>query len=144
MKNKKNDSSESEAPENQNKDDGAHVYELEDETENDLKETRSVDTENNVYDLEEATVVDHPVGDMKAEEKIRELEAALKKEKNDALYARAEFENYKRRAIKERSDLVKYGGERLLSDILTVLDNFERAIEAGEKASDEVLKKVSL
>lgn len=45
------------------------------------------------------------------------------------MYLRAEFENYKRNAIKERSDLIKYAGERLALDLLDVVDNFERALE---------------
>jgi molecular chaperone GrpE len=49
--------------------------------------------------------------------------------KNEYLYLRAEFENYKRNAIKERSDLVKYGTERLVRDFLEIMDNFERALQ---------------
>ncbi len=48
--------------------------------------------------------------------------------KNDYLYLRAEFENYKKQAVKERSDLVKFGPERLVRDLLGILDNFERAL----------------
>jgi len=59
------------------------------------------------------------------------LQAEAEKFKNDFLYLRAEFENYKRNAIKERSDLLKYGGERLARDIVGVLDNFERALAVG-------------
>lgn len=50
------------------------------------------------------------------------------KYKNDLLYMRAEFDNYKRQAIKERSDLQKYGAERFVKDLLPILDNFERAL----------------
>ena len=60
---------------------------------------------------------------------IDNLKAQVEKFKNDYLYLRAEFDNYRRNAIKERSELVKYGSERVLVDILGVLDNFERAIE---------------
>lgn len=58
-----------------------------------------------------------------------ESQALAEKYKNDFLYLRAEFENYKRNAIKERSELLKYGAEKVLVDILGVLDNFERALE---------------
>lgn len=64
-------------------------------------------------------------------------QAEAEKFKNEYLYLRAEFENYKRNAIKERSDLLKYGSERLLVDVLGVLDNFERALEV--KATSENL-----
>ncbi|MBY0451436.1 MAG: nucleotide exchange factor GrpE [Bdellovibrionaceae bacterium] len=61
-----------------------------------------------------------------------ELELAQEeagKWKNDFLYLKAEFENYKRHAIKERSDLLKFGTERVSRDILEVVDNFERALQ---------------
>jgi molecular chaperone GrpE len=61
-----------------------------------------------------------------------ELEIALEesaKWRNDFLYLKAEFENFKRNAIKERSDLLKFGSERIARDILDVVDNFERALE---------------
>ena len=59
---------------------------------------------------------------------IQKIQDQAEKYKNDYLYLRAEFENYKKHAVKERSELVKYGGERLTRDLLSVLDNFERAI----------------
>ena len=67
-----------------------------------------------------------------ASTKKSELDVALDeaaKWKNDFLYLKAEFENYKRHAIKERSDLLKFGAERVVRDILDVVDNFERALQ---------------
>ena len=61
-----------------------------------------------------------------------ELEMAQEdslKWKNDFLYLKAEFENYKRNALKERSDLLKFGAERMARDVLEVMDNFERALQ---------------
>jgi molecular chaperone GrpE len=58
--------------------------------------------------------------------------------KNEYLYLRAEFENYKKNAIKERSDLLKFGAERIARDVLEVMDNFERALEI--KISPETLQ----
>lgn len=57
------------------------------------------------------------------------LQKEVEKYKNEFLYLRAEFDNYRRHAIKERSDLTKFGNERLLIDILSVMDNFERALQ---------------
>ncbi|MBO9668000.1 MAG: nucleotide exchange factor GrpE [Bdellovibrio sp.] len=59
------------------------------------------------------------------------LQEQVEKYKNDFLYLRAEFENYKRNAIKERSDLIKYGGERFIRDLLEVVDNFDRALQVN-------------
>jgi molecular chaperone GrpE len=53
----------------------------------------------------------------------------LEQEKNRYLYLYAEFENYKKRAIKERSDLAKFGYEGFAREMLLVMDNFERALQ---------------
>lgn len=66
-----------------------------------------------------------------------ELEQAqedIQKWKNEYLYMRAEFDNYKKHALKERSDLLKFGAERIARDILEVMDNFERALQVQVSA----------
>ena len=81
-----------------------------------------------------------------ANAELSALQAEAEKFKNDFLYLRAEFENYKRNAIKERSDLLKYGGERLARDIVGVLDNFERAlaVEIKPDAVETYVKGVQM
>jgi molecular chaperone GrpE len=59
---------------------------------------------------------------------VAEAQAEADKFKNEYLYLRAEFENFKKQVIKERSDLRKYGAERLVVDLLGVLDIFETAL----------------
>ncbi len=62
----------------------------------------------------------------------RELEQA-----NDrCLRTQAEMENYRRRVQREMQDERRYANQSLLTDMLPVLDNIERAIEAGEQSSD--------
>ena len=63
-----------------------------------------------------------------AEADSASLKADLEKVRKDFLYLYAEFENYKKNSIKERSDLRKYGAERLVVDILGVVDIFETAL----------------
>ena len=68
-----------------------------------------------------------------------ELEASKKKCEtlhNDYLYLRAEFENYKRNALKEKSELIKTAGESIFREILPVIDDFERALREMEKTED--------
>lgn len=60
----------------------------------------------------------------------------VEKFKNDYLYLKAEFENYKRHAIKERAELLKFGAERFIRDLLGVLDNFERAMQMKVSAEN--------
>lgn len=48
----------------------------------------------------------------------------------------ADFQNYKRRMEKEKNDIYKFGSEKIVVDILPIIDNFERAIESA-KSNDE-------
>ncbi len=48
----------------------------------------------------------------------------------------AEFDNYRKRTLKERMELTKNAGEQILEKILPVMDNFERALKSMETAED--------
>mgnify|MGYP006284496497 CR=1 FL=1 len=63
------------------------------------------------------------------EEKIRELQEKY-------LRLSAEFDNYRKRTLKERTELFKSAGEETISKVLPVLDDFERALVSMEEASD--------
>ena len=72
-----------------------------------------------------------------AEEQADPLEKALaeiEELKKQALYKQAEFENYRKRTIKEKADLILGGGEKTVTAILPVLDDFERAL--ADKSDD--------
>ena len=71
-----------------------------------------------------------------APDRLQELETQVKEKENKYLYLYAEFENHKKRAIKERSDLIKFGWENVARDLLESLDNLDRAIEHAPKVSD--------
>ncbi|MBX9769518.1 MAG: nucleotide exchange factor GrpE [Bdellovibrionales bacterium] len=60
----------------------------------------------------------------------------LEKSRSEFLYLKAEFDTYRRNAIRERSDLVKYSGEKVLTDLLSIFDNFERALQTETKDSN--------
>ena len=64
-----------------------------------------------------------------ANEQIAEL-------KDKYLRSVAEFDNYRKRTLKEKAELILNGGERAISAILPVLDDMERAIANGEKTED--------
>jgi molecular chaperone GrpE len=64
-----------------------------------------------------------------ADKRVAELEALVKEKEAKYVYLYAEFENAKKRAIKERSDLIKYGWENVARELLQVVDNLERAVE---------------
>lgn len=76
-----------------------------------------------------------------AEEKpeIDPLEAAqaeIAELKKQLLYKVAEFDNYRKRVIKEKAELILNGGEKVISAILPVMDDMERALEQMQKAED--------
>jgi len=75
---------------------------------------------------------DSPEASTENEDPRAELEQA----KKDFLYLKAEFDNFKKRTLKERSDLLKYGGERIFVEILEVVDNFERALSTEVNAEN--------
>lgn len=73
------------------------------------------------------------------EELEKELEKAQEtiEEQNDKyLRLSAEFDNYRKRTIKEKAELILNGGEKSLSSILPVVDDFERAIKTMETTTD--------
>jgi molecular chaperone GrpE len=67
------------------------------------------------------------------------VEAQLADAKDRYLRLAADFENFKRRALKEQSELLKYQGEKIVVDMLEVLDNLELAL-AHSSASQDSLK----
>ncbi len=67
---------------------------------------------------------------------VEHWRAEAEKFKNEYLYQMAEFENYKRNVIKERSELRKYGSERLVVEILSGLDLLDKALESNLNAEN--------
>jgi molecular chaperone GrpE len=74
------------------------------------------------------------------ESKIQELEAQLKEKEQKYVYLYADFENYKKRVIKERSDLLKFGWEASARQLLEVIDNLERALAHMPKSNEPANK----
>ena len=55
---------------------------------------------------------------------------------NSYLRLMADFDNYRKRTIKEKADLIKNAGERIICDFLPIIDNFERALTSMKTAED--------
>jgi molecular chaperone GrpE len=71
----------------------------------------------------------HPKKDAK-DEAIEELNAKFADLSDKHLRLQAEFDNFRKRTIKEKADLIKSGGESVLVNILPVVDDFERALNS--------------
>ncbi|MGH1469419.1 MAG: nucleotide exchange factor GrpE [Bdellovibrionales bacterium] len=87
---------------------------------NDEKDPK-VDIENEAPDL--------PENDTPPLSETETLKSELEASKKEYLYLRAEFDNFRKQSIKERSDLMKFGGEYIARDLLNALDVFEKALE---------------
>jgi molecular chaperone GrpE len=72
--------------------------------------------------------------------KIQELEAQVKEKEQKYVYLYADFENYKKRMVKERSDLMKFGWESGARELLEVIDNLERALAHMPKSNEPAHK----
>lgn len=102
--------------------------------------------EREVKDIEEKR--EHPLEEKKEEpldvvseersleDEVKELEESLAAEREKYIRLYAEFENYRKRVQKEKEELVKYSVEPVISDLLTVLDNLEMALEHASRDSD--------
>lgn len=89
-----------------------------------------------VEDINEQENVEE--GELSEEEQLKE---DLQKEKDRFLRLFAEFENYKRRTSKERIELFKSANQEVMTAMLPVMDDFDRAIKEIQKSEDENLFK---
>ena len=108
------------------------------------KDMEQVDERTEVENIEDLVVLEHDKEVNESElEEVENICETLRKEVSENydkyLRAVAELENYKKRAVKERSELLRYSGEYLARDILPVVDDLERAMLQGQLSSAEDL-----
>jgi len=72
----------------------------------------------------------------KHEEETKKLKAEIETLKNDYLRKQAEFQNFTKRKMNEVEELKKFASEKIITQLLGSLDNFERAIEASNESKD--------
>lgn len=70
------------------------------------------------------------------EGKIEELTAEVSNLKDQYLRKQADFENFRRRMQREKTEAATYANQQLLLDIITIIDDFERAIKSAEESRD--------
>ena len=78
------------------------------------------------------------------EEKIAALEAQVAELKTQQLYKVAEFDNFRRRAMQEKAELIKNGGTNVIKSLLPVVDDLERAQQNMDKYEDVAAVKEGL
>lgn len=67
---------------------------------------------------------------------VEQLQQQLEHEKKEYLFLMAEFDNFRKRTLKEKQELIKDGGRRAMEALLPVIDDMERAIDAIDKGGD--------
>lgn len=109
--------------------------------ENELKnEAAAEETVRTEEGQQEEATPEAPAEELSKEEKLaKELEdaqSAIEEQKDKYLRLSAEFDNYRKRTLKEKAELIKNGAEKTLTAILPVLDDFERAIKNMESSEE--------
>ena len=90
----------------------------------------------------EETIADKQEEESEEQDPLEKAQAEIEELKTQLLYKAAEFDNYRKRTLKERAELILNGGEKFITAILPILDDMERAIENGAKTDDpEVLRE---
>ena len=79
-------------------------------------------------------------GNADTSKKLKDLNENLNQEKDKYLRLFAEFENFKKRTARERIELFKTAGQEVITAILPILDDFERAIDQTPKEHEELIK----
>lgn len=67
---------------------------------------------------------------------LQERQEALDKEKNEYLFLMAEFDNFKKRTMREKAEILRNGAESVLKGLLPIVDDFERGIDAIKDSTD--------
>ena len=81
----------------------------------------------------EVEIIDEQ-GELQAQ--IDKLTAELENQKKEYLFLRADFDNYRKRTLKEKTELILNGGEKVLSTLLPILDDLDRASQNMETSDD--------
>ena len=105
----------------------------------------SDETESQVDEANE--IINEQLSDIdKLNQQLADAQAQVEKEKKEYLFLMAEFDNSRKRTLKEKSDLIKSASQGVLKGLLPIVDDFERGLEASAKVEDaaEVRKGMEL
>lgn len=94
----------------------------------------------NLNEIEVDKVTDESEGIKDVEDnqdELGELQQKYDKLNDSYLRLNAEFDNFRKRTVKEKAELIKSGGERVLQGIITLVDDFERALDAIQKSEEK-------
>ncbi|MBP3640226.1 MAG: nucleotide exchange factor GrpE [Muribaculaceae bacterium] len=99
-------------------------------------ELDAVDTEEAALDAdvpadEPAAGEDEPLQRIEAlQQQLLDAQQAVEKEKKEYLFLMADFDNFRKRVLKEKAEILRNGAEKVLAGLLPIVDDFERGLEA--------------
>lgn len=85
---------------------------------------------------EQTEAQETPQEEAPAEVTVEQLQQKLESQQKEYLLLMAEFDNFRRRTLKEKQDLIKTASEKAMLELLPVVDDFERALNAMSKSGD--------
>ncbi len=94
-------------------------------TEDDIKKKRENVIEEDVQDEKEIL-----------KKRVQELEAEVAEIKDQMLRKQAELDNFRKRLLKDKEEAIKYANTNLLTDLITIIDDFERALQSATASKD--------
>ena len=97
-------------------------------------------TDERVTEEQEQVVEEAEAAEESLEQRLAAAEARAEEHLNDLKRVAAEFENFRKRAARERDELYRLANERLVKELLPVLDDLGRALEAAEQHEEAKLE----
>ncbi len=92
--------------------------------------------ENEIPEIDESELESEDTENAESEAETDLLRQDLAEAKDKYLRLSAEFDNYRKRTLREKTELIQTAGESLLKDILPVVDDFERGLDMVDKSDD--------
>lgn len=102
-----------------------------------LEEPTMVEPEiEDVLDQDETTEVE-PDEEARLTKELEETKVKLEKAEKEYLFLMAEFDNFRKRVLKEKAELIKNGSEKALKGVLPIVDDMERGLDASKDAGED-------
>ena len=108
------------------------------------EETNTEDADNKAADADSKTDNTDNAAESEEADPLAKAQQEVEELKKQLLYKTAEFENYRKRTLKEKADLILNGGEKTIAAILPILDDFERAIADKSEDSKAIKEGVQM
>lgn len=102
-----------------------------------VDEVNATPAEDHEAEVAGAEIADDELSEEEKLQKENEkLSADLEKEKKEYMFLMAEFDNFRKRTLREKSELIKNAAESAFRGLLPIVDDFERALKASEGSED--------